>query len=120
MMLLAFFALSTFPNWSVEVDARTGSEIDIKPFPSRPVSRAAAAALELGSLILLVSAMWQHVAAASAASMISTSLPGQLETHVGPAAVALAWIAFAMAALPAVGIEIMITSIKLLDELTDE
>jgi hypothetical protein len=41
-VIIAFFSfilLSTFPNWHEERDEHTGSDVDVKPFPSRPVSQ---------------------------------------------------------------------------------
>jgi hypothetical protein len=120
LLLLGFIGLATVPGWHTEIDERTGSEIDVKPFPSRDVIRPTAKVMDLGAFLLLVSAIWQHVAAASAASMISSAAQGQLTTHVGAGAVALVWVGFIMALIPAIGVEILITSISLLDELIDD
>ena len=120
LLLLGFAGLATFPGWHEEVDERTGEELEIKPFPSRDISRAAAKVLDLGAFLLLVSAIWQHVAAASAASMISSATQGHVTTHVGAWAVALVWVGFVLSLIPAIGVETMITSFSLLDELTDD
>lgn len=117
---LAFAGLATFPGWHEERDARTGSDIDIKPFPSRPVSQAVMALLFIASIFLLVSALWQHVAAVSAATNISTLSQRRLIVKVGAAAVALVWLSLAMVLVVAQGMLVMILSIHLLDRLTDE
>ncbi|SMQ48935.1 unnamed protein product [Zymoseptoria tritici ST99CH_3D7] len=117
---LAFFGLSTFPGWHEERDTRTGSDIVVKPFPSRPVSRACLFLLAFASLFLMTSALWQHVAAATAASIISTSTQGYLSGSVGPAAAVLVWLALAFTAVAGIGILVMILSIHLLDGLTDD
>lgn len=117
---LAFFGLSTFPGWHEERDARTGSDIDIKPFPSRPMSQAITATLFMASIFLLVSALWQHVGAVSAASNISTMSQERLIVHVGATAVALVWLPLAMVICVLQGMLAMILSIHLLDRLTDE
>lgn len=117
---LAFAGLATFPGWHEERDARTGSDIDIKPFPSRPVSQAVTATLFMASIFLLVSALWQHVAAVSAATNISTMSQRRLVVHVGAAAVALVWLPLAMVVVGLQGMLVMILSVHLLDRLTDE
>ena len=120
MQVLGFCGFATFPGWHEEVDARTGSLVDIKPFPSPHISRVCARALDFGALMMLVSALWQHVAASSAASMVSAATQGRVTSHVGPISVTLVWLSFAMAVIPAIGVEVMITSIALLDALTDD
>ena len=117
---LSFALLATFPGWHKEHDPRTGSDIDIKPFPSRPVSQLCMFALGMASLFSLAAALWQHVAAASAAYMVSTTSQGYLSGHVGATAMALAWIAFALVTAAFCGIVLMVLSIALLDRLTDD
>ena len=118
---LSFLGLATFPGWHEERDARTGSDIDIKPFPSRPVSQAVAMALGAASLLLMISALWQHVAAASVVAIIATTGQGQgVVGDIGAASISLVWLSFALAALVFQGLVVMILSIHLLDRLTDE
>lgn len=117
---LAFAGLATFPGWREETDARTGEAIDIKPFPSRRVSQAVLFALWIASLLVLVSCLWQHVAAASVVSTVSSMSQRKLVGHVGAAAVALAWISLAVIAVAFLGTLFMILSIYMLDRLTDE
>ena len=76
--------------------------------------------LGMASLFMLTSALWQHVAAASAASMVSSTTAGYLFAHVGSTAMALAWIPFALVFTAFCGITVMIISIHLLDRLTDD
>jgi hypothetical protein len=117
---IAWLGLATFPGWHEEHDARTGEDIDIKPFPSRSVSHMCLFMCCLATLFLLTSALWQHVAAATAASIISSSTQGYLSAHVGPAAATLIWLAWALLVLPGIGLLVLIWSIRLLDRLTDE
>lgn len=117
---LAFVGLATFPGWHEEPDARTGSVVDIKPFPSRPVSQVVLAMLSSATLFLLAAALWQHVAAAAVGTMTSSSFEGKLISHVGSAAVALVWLSLAVIVVVALGMLVMILSIHLLDRLTDE
>jgi hypothetical protein len=121
---LAFSGIATFPGWHKDYDARTGSDIDIKPFPSRPVSQAVALALGMASLLLMISALWQHVAAASVVAIIATTGQGQrVVGDIGAASISLVWLSFALAILVFQGIIVMLLSINLLgrlDRLTDE
>nr|POE72060.1 hypothetical protein CFP56_11936 [Quercus suber] len=116
---LAFVLLATFPGWHVERDQFTGSDIEIKPFPSRPVTLVAFFTLALATLFVLASALWQHVASASAAALIESTSQGYLSGHVGPAAAALVWASLVLVLVACLGIFLMIQSIDLLDKLTD-
>ena len=118
---LGFLGMATFPGWHEERDARTGSDIEIKPFPSRPMSEAIGWALVAASLLLMVSALWQHVAAASVVAIVSTTAQGKgVVGDIGAASIALVWLSFALAMVAFQGMIVMILSIHLLDRLTDE
>jgi hypothetical protein len=118
---LGFLGLASFPGWHEERDARTGSDIDIKPFPSRPVTNAVIWALGTASLLLMISALWQHVAAASVVAIISTTVQGNnVVGEIGTASIALVWLSFALTVVAFEGIVVMALSIRLLDGLTDE
>jgi uncharacterized membrane protein len=117
---LAFVGLSTFPGWHEERDPTTGSDIDIKPFPSRPVSQAIAFVLLMASLLVLVSCLWQHVAAASVVSTVSSMSQRTIVGHVGAVAAVLVWLSLAVIVVALLGILVMIISIHLLDLLTDD
>ena len=116
---IAFVLLSTFPGWHEEVDAN-GSEIDVKPFPSRPVSQAAFAASFISAIFAMISALWQHTSAATAASMIELSHYGFVAAHVGSVATGLVWLGFFLQVIVAIGLLVMILSIIILDKLTDD
>lgn len=111
--------MSTFPGWHEEFDAELSEDINIRPFPSRTTSRVALVAQGSASLFFLAAALWQHVAAAASASMISTVAQDRLSGHVGPAATTLAWLTFVLAMVPFIGLAVMIASIHLLDLLTE-
>jgi len=112
--------LSTFPGWHEETDGRTGSEIVIKPFPSRPVSKVIAWSLAVAWLFALVSALWQHVAASSAAFVLATTTQDHLVARPGIAAMALGWVYVVLLVAPFIMMVIIILSISLLDKLTDD
>ena len=117
---LAFAGLATFPGWHEERDEKTGSDIDIKPFPSRPVSQAVAFVLLMASLLVLVSCLWQHVAAASVVTTVSSLSQRKLVGHVGAVGAVLVWLSLSVIVIALLGILVMIISIHLLDLLTDE
>jgi hypothetical protein len=118
---LAFLGLASFPGWHEERDARTGSDIDIKPFPSRAVSKVVAFALGAASLLLMVSALWQHVAAATVVALVSSAVQGRdVVGHIGVASIALVWVPFALTVFAFQGMVVMVLSINLLDRLTEE
>ena len=77
----------------------------MKPFPSRPVSQIALAASALAAVLALVSMMWQY---------------RTVKSGVGTVSLALGWTGFALMALTAIGLLVMILSIRILDQLTDE
>ncbi|EGP83565.1 unnamed protein product [Zymoseptoria tritici ST99CH_1E4] len=115
-----FLLLATFPGWHEEHDARTGSDIDIKPFPSRPVSQVALALIFISSIFVLVSVLWQHTASVAAAQVAQDFGNGSVKSGVGTAAMVLGWFGFALLIIVTVGLLVMILSIHLLDKLTDE
>ena len=121
-IILAFFTfilLATFPGWHEERDARTGSDIDIKPFPSRPVSQIALAHVFVASIFVLVSVLWQHTASVAAAQVAQDFGNGSVRSGVGTAAMVLGWFGFALLIIVTIGLLVMILSIHLLDKLTD-
>ena len=111
--------LLTFPGWHEEVDD-DGSEREVKPFPSRPISNIALAASTLASLLALVSMIWQHIASVAAATTAQHLGYGTVKSAIGPASMVLGWIGFGLMVLPAVGLLVMILSIRILDQLTDD
>ena len=122
-LVLAFVViliLATFPGWHEEHDARTGSDIDIKPFPSRPVSQVALALIFVSSIFVLVSVLWQHTAAVAAAQIAQDFGNGSVKSGVGVSAIVLGWFGFALLIIVTIGLLVMILSIRLLDKLTDD
>jgi hypothetical protein len=121
-VILAFMSiilLSTFPGWHEERDERTGSDVDVKPFPSRPVSQVALACSFVAAVLLLVSSLWQHVGSVGAAAMAETAFYGNVHTDIGAQAVSMAWISFTLLTIAMIGLLLMILAIMVLDRLTD-
>ncbi|RDW78240.1 hypothetical protein BP5796_06092 [Coleophoma crateriformis] len=107
--------LATFPGWHEEEDA-SGSEREVKPFPSRPVSQVALAIIFIASIFVLVSVLWQHTASV-AASIIAQDLGnGSVKSGVGTTAMVLGWFGFALLIIVTIGLLVMILSIRVLSE----
>lgn len=111
--------LATFPGWHEEVDER-GSERDVKPFPSRPVSQIALALIFVASVFVLVSVLWQHTASVAASTIAQDLGNGSVKSGVGTSAMILGWFGFALLIIVTIGLLVMILSISLLDRLTDD
>lgn len=117
---LTFLLLASFPGWHEERDHATGSEVDVKPFPSRPVSQSALALVFIASIFVLVSVLWQHTASVAAAQVAQDMGNGSIKSGVGTSAMVLGWFSFALLLIVTIGLLVMILSIHLLDRLTDE
>jgi hypothetical protein len=119
LAFLCFLLLATFPGWHEEVD-ETGSDREVKPFPSRPVSQVALALIFVASVFVLVSVLWQHTAAVAASTIAQDLGNGSVKSGVGTTAMILGWFGFALMIIVTIGLLVMILSISLLDKLTDD
>ena len=108
----------TFPGWHIVRDD-DGEDREVKPFPSRPVSHIALTASTLASLLALVSMIWQHTASVAAATTAQHLGYGTVKSAIGSASLVLGWVGFSLMSLGAVGLLVMILSIRILDQLTD-
>ena len=112
---ICLLLLATFPGWHEEEDVN-GSEREVKPFPSRPVSQIALAIIFIASIFVLVSVLWQHTASV-AASIIAQDLGnGSVRSGVGTTAMVLGWFGFALLIIVTIGLLVMILSIRVLSE----
>ena len=91
LAFITFLLLGTFPGWHEERDARTGSEVDIKPFPSRPVCQVSLALIFISSIFVLVSVLWQHTSAVAAAQVAEDFGNGSVKSGIGTTAMTLAY-----------------------------
>ncbi|KAL8658943.1 MAG: hypothetical protein Q9221_001165 [Calogaya cf. arnoldii] len=119
LAFVCFILLATFPGWHEETDER-GSERDVKPFPSRPVSQVALALIFVASVFVLVSVLWQHTASVAASTIAQDLGNGSVRSGVGTTAMILGWFGFALFIIVTIGLLVMILSISLLDRLTDD
>lgn len=121
-IVLAFFStllLATFPGWHEERDERTGSDVDVRPFPSRRISQVALTAAFVAAVLQLTASLWQHVGAVGAAAMAEIANVGNVGTSIGTNAMVMTWIAVVFQFIVVIGLLIMIISIIVLDRLTD-
>lgn len=109
----------TFPNWHEETND-DGSEIEVKPFPSRPVTQVALGASALGFIFALISVLWQHVNSSAAGTMAESLTYGAVEAHVGTGAMVLGWAAVALICIVALALLVLIMSFSFLSRLTDD
>ncbi|KAF2835884.1 membrane fusion mating protein FIG1 [Patellaria atrata CBS 101060] len=119
LAFVTFVLLATFPGWHEETNAATGSDIDVKPFPSRPVSQVALALIFIASIFVLVSVLWQHTASVAAATIAQDLGNGSVKSGVGTSAMVLGWFGFVLFIVVTIGLLVMILSIIVLDKLTD-
>ncbi|OBT70249.1 hypothetical protein VE03_00020 [Pseudogymnoascus sp. 23342-1-I1] len=118
LMVVGFVLLATFPGWHTTT-SDAGSEVDVKPFPSRPVSKFTLAVISIACVLVLVSALWQHVATATAASMGGGLAYGAVRGGVGAAAMVLGWGGLLLVAVVMLGLLTMILSMQVLQDHLD-
>ena len=121
-VVLAFFCfilLATFPGWHEEQND-AGSDVEVKPFPSRPVPQAALALIFVSSVFVLVSVLWQHTASVAASTICQDMGNGSVKSGVGTSAMVLGWFGFVLLVVVTIGLLVMILSISLIRKLTDE
>ncbi|KAF4464880.1 Membrane fusion mating FIG1 [Fusarium albosuccineum] len=108
--------LATFPGWHEEVDSE-GSDREVKPFPSRPVSQIALALIFVSAIFVLVSVLWQHTASVAASVIAQDFGNGAVKSGVGTSAMVLGWFSFALLIVVTIGLLIMILSISVLSSM---
>ncbi|KAL4897760.1 Ca2+ regulator and membrane fusion protein Fig1-domain-containing protein [Aspergillus ambiguus] len=121
-VILAFFCfviLATFPGWHEETDSHN-SELEVMPIPSRPVSQAALALIFVASVFVLVSVLWQHTASVAASTVAQDLGNGSVKSGVGTSAMVLGWFGFGLMVVVTIGLLVMILSISLFKQLTDD
>ncbi|EGD86366.1 hypothetical protein H112_07299 [Trichophyton rubrum D6] len=116
---LSFLLLATFPGWHEELNNQ-GSDIEVKPFPSRPVSQVALALIFVASVFILVSVLWQHTASVAASTIAQDLGNGSVKSGVGTSAMLLGWFGFAFFIIVSIGLLCMILSINYFSQLTDD
>ncbi|KAK4446783.1 Ca2+ regulator and membrane fusion protein Fig1-domain-containing protein [Podospora aff. communis PSN243] len=105
--------LATFPGWHKEEDS-DGSEREVKPFPSRPVSMWALGFFSFALLLSFVTVLWQHLASAAAYTLAKTLTYDTIDASVGAGAMVLGWIGVGCSGVVTLGLLIMVLSIRIL------
>ncbi|KAI1249271.1 hypothetical protein MGN70_008883 [Eutypa lata] len=115
---VCFLLLATFPGWHEEEDSE-GSEREIKPFPSRPVSQIALSIIFVATVFVLVSVLWQHTASVAASIIAQDFGNGSVMSGIGSSAMVLGWFSFTLLIIVTIGLLVMILSIRVLTQLAD-
>lgn len=95
-------------------------DVDIKPLPSRISLLAAAWCSGIASLFSLVAALWQHIAASSAAVILDVTTQQRLSASPGTLAMALGWLVFALITVVVLWLISTVSSIHVLDRFIDD
>lgn len=120
LAFLTFILLATFPGWHYETDEITGSEVDVKPFPPRPVCQVALAVIFVASVFVLVSVLWQHTASVGASVVAQDFGNGSVKSGVGTTAMILGWFGFSLLVIVTIGLLVMLLSMSVLDKLASD
>lgn len=111
--------LATFPVWHEETDSE-GSEREVKPFPSRPVSQVAFAIIFIAAVFVLVSVLWQHTASVAASIIAEDFGNGSVRSGVGTSAMVMGWFSFTLLIVTTIGLLVMILSISVLTKMAGD
>ncbi|KAF2714790.1 hypothetical protein K504DRAFT_478161 [Pleomassaria siparia CBS 279.74] len=111
-IVLTFFSLLLYRS--------TGSDVDVQPFPSRPISQVALSCSFVAAILCLVSSLWQHVGGVGAAAMADIAFYGNVSTTIGAGAIILGWMSFLLITLVTIGLVAMIIAIDTVNRLTSD
>ncbi|EEH37966.2 hypothetical protein PAAG_00887 [Paracoccidioides lutzii Pb01] len=117
-VFICFLLLSTFPGWHEKLYS-SGSEQEVRPFPSRLVSQLATVLVGLASLLIFVSVFWQHISSAAGVTMGEELNYGAVDGHIGVVSMVLGWGGVIGTALVFLGLIIMLMSISIVSKLID-
>ena len=84
------------------------------------MSQVSLALIFVASVFVLVSVLWQHTASVAASTIAQDLGNGSVRSGVGTTAMVLGWFGFALLIVVTIGLLVMILSIRLFNELTDE
>ncbi|KAL2117411.1 hypothetical protein VTJ04DRAFT_7071 [Mycothermus thermophilus] len=115
---ICLLLLATFPGWHEE-ESNEGTEREVKPFPSRPVSQVALAIIFIASIFVLVSVLWQHTASVAASITAQSLGNGSVLSGVGSSAMVMGWFSFTLLIIVTIGLLVMILSMQVLEHIMD-
>lgn len=110
--------LAKFPGWSEVIDEDGRQELD-QPFPAQKVMRVLNIVLVGSSLLALISSLWQHTAAVTAATTAESLAYGFVKSGVGAAAIGLGWAVVGTSILALVLAVFVAVSVGMLDRELD-
>jgi hypothetical protein len=119
LQFFCFILLATFPGWHDEVGP-DGEEVETRPIPSRPVSQVALALVFVSAVFVLVSVLWQHTASVAASTIAQDMGNGSVLSGVGSSAMILGWFGFGFLVVVTIGLLVMVLTIRMITEITDE
>jgi hypothetical protein len=74
----------------------------------------------VSAVFVLVSVLWQHTASVAASTIAQDMANGSVKSGVGASAMVLGWFGFGLLVVVTVGLLVMVLSIGLLSQLTDD
>ena len=74
----------------------------------------------MSAVFVLVSVLWQHTASVAASTIAQDMANGSVKSGVGASAMVLGWFGFGLLVVVTVGLLVMVLSIGLLSQLTDD
>ena len=86
--------LATLPLWHAELDGT--NVVEVKPWPSRALTKTVCGILAAAVLLALISSLWQHIAAVAFTTTVRKMAYGSVKSEVGTAAIAFAWVSLAL------------------------
>ncbi|CAH0002909.1 unnamed protein product [Clonostachys byssicola] len=106
--------LLLFPGWNIADD---GSD-EFKSYPSSQYATVLVLINGLAGAMLYIGMAWQHIAIASAATIIEGLRYGSVEVQIGVTAAVLGWLGALLSSLCMLGGVLMGVSLHLIDELS--
>lgn len=110
--------MATFTGWREDID-EDGNEVRVQAFPSQRLLWVLCSVLVASSLLALVSSLWQHIAAITAATTTESLVYGFVKSWVGAVAIGLGWAVLGTSIIALVLAVVMAVTFALLDDLTN-
>lgn len=109
----------TFPGWHTEANPDTGSDVDVKEFPSGVVVDMVLFVGFLALLFDIIATLWLHTARVGAEVAIRSAYYSAVAVRLGAAPIALGWISVVLIAIGFLMVVVMKLSINLVERLAD-
>ena len=86
--------------------------MEVKPWPSRALTKTVCGILAAAVLLALVSSLWQHIAAVAFTTTVRNMAYGSVKSEVGTAAIVLAWASLALYVFALCAMLVMTVSLR--------